>query len=145
MTVRRDAFELHEYSNNVIYIMKLNGGLNEISRRWVDPQVFVYAAGGYYYPGKDVNQFRDEMRSYLDRGYTVVKMKIGNDVAEDRPCIEGVLRELDGQAQLAVDANRCLCWRTPSHTPRCCAIAPCSGTRRRATRSTSRCRRRWRV
>jgi L-alanine-DL-glutamate epimerase-like enolase superfamily enzyme len=70
-----------------------------------DPRVFVYAAGGYYYPGKGVEQLRAEMRSYLDRGYTVVKMKIGNGIAEDRPRIEGVLAELDGKAQLAVDAN----------------------------------------
>jgi D(-)-tartrate dehydratase len=40
-------------------------------------EVFVYAAGGYYYPGKDDEQLKDEMRSYLDRGYGVVKMKIG--------------------------------------------------------------------
>ena len=42
-----------------------------------DPRVFVYAAGGYYYPGKDDAALCAEMRSYLDRGYTVVKMKIG--------------------------------------------------------------------
>src|SRR5580700_7960076 len=30
-------------------------------------KVFVYAAGGYYYPGKDNNALRAEMRSYLDR------------------------------------------------------------------------------
>src|SRR5664280_395399 len=35
-----------------------------------DPRVFVYAAGGYYYPGKNLNALRTEMRSYLDRGYT---------------------------------------------------------------------------
>jgi L-alanine-DL-glutamate epimerase-like enolase superfamily enzyme len=70
-----------------------------------DPRVFVYAAGGYYYPGKGVEQLRAEMRSYLDRGYNVVKMKIGNGIAEDVPRIEGVLKELDGEAQLAVDAN----------------------------------------
>src|SRR5579863_289921 len=52
-----------------------------------NPKVFVYAAGGYYYPGKGVEQLRAEMRSYLDRGYTVVKMKIGNGIAEDRPRI----------------------------------------------------------
>jgi L-alanine-DL-glutamate epimerase-like enolase superfamily enzyme len=45
------------------------------------------------------------MRSYLDRGYNVVKMKIGNSIEEDRPRIEGVLKELDGKARLAVDAN----------------------------------------
>ncbi|MCE2998988.1 MAG: mandelate racemase, partial [Betaproteobacteria bacterium] len=50
-----------------------------------NPKVFVYAAGGYYYPGKDLNALRAEMRGYLDRGYSVVKMKIGGaDLAEDR-------------------------------------------------------------
>jgi L-alanine-DL-glutamate epimerase-like enolase superfamily enzyme len=79
--------------------------LAERHRRTADPRVFVYAAGGYYYPGKGIEQLRAEMRSYLDRGYTVVKMKIGNSLAEDQPRIEGVLKELDGKAQLAVDAN----------------------------------------
>ena len=71
-----------------------------------DPRVFVYAAGGYYYPGKNLNALRAEMRSYLDRGYTVVKMKIGGaDIAEDRSRIEAVLAEIKQDAQLAVDAN----------------------------------------
>src|SRR5882762_10179978 len=79
--------------------------LAERHQRQAEPRVFVYAAGGYYYPGKGIAQLRAEMRSYLDRGYTVVKMKIGNGIAEDRARIEGVLAELDGKAQLAVDAN----------------------------------------
>jgi L-alanine-DL-glutamate epimerase-like enolase superfamily enzyme len=71
-----------------------------------DPRVFVYAAGGYYYPGKDLTALRGEMRSYLDRGYTVVKMKIGGaSLEEDRTRIEAVLAEIGSQAQLAVDAN----------------------------------------
>jgi L-alanine-DL-glutamate epimerase-like enolase superfamily enzyme len=71
-----------------------------------DPRVFVYAAGGYYYPGKDLGALRREMRSYLDRGYTVVKMKIGGaELDEDRKRIEAVLVEIGNQAQLAVDAN----------------------------------------
>ena len=71
-----------------------------------DPRVFVYAAGGYYYPGKDDGQLRAEMRSYLDRGYTVVKMKIGGaPLDEDRRRIEAVLAEIDGRGRLAVDAN----------------------------------------
>src|SRR6188768_2285310 len=37
-----------------------------------NPRVFVYAAGGYYYPGKDDSQLKAEMQGYLDRGYTVV-------------------------------------------------------------------------
>lgn len=71
-----------------------------------DPRVFVYAAGGYYYPGKGFQALRAEMRGYLDRGYTVVKMKIGGaEIAEDQRRIEAVLAEIGGQAQLAVDAN----------------------------------------
>ena len=71
-----------------------------------DPRVFVYAAGGYYYPGKDLGKLRTEMRSYLDRGYTVVKMKIGGlPIDDDRRRIEAVLDEIGSQASLAVDAN----------------------------------------
>lgn len=71
-----------------------------------DPRVFVYAAGGYYYPGKDLDALRAEMRSYLARGYTVVKMKIGGaPIAEDQRRIEAVLAEIGNEAQLAVDAN----------------------------------------
>jgi L-alanine-DL-glutamate epimerase-like enolase superfamily enzyme len=80
--------------------------LAERHGRDADPRVFVYAAGGYYYPGKDNSALRAEMRGYLDRGYNVVKMKIGGaPIAEDRARIEAVLTEIDGQAQLAVDAN----------------------------------------
>jgi len=69
-------------------------------------KVFVYAAGGYYYPGKDDAQLKDEMRKYLDRGYTVVKMKIGGaPLAEDQRRIESVLSMLPSGCQLAVDAN----------------------------------------
>ena len=71
-----------------------------------DPRVFVYAAGGYYYPGKDDSALRGEMRSYLDRGYNVVKIKIGGEPIEvDRRRIEAVLAEIGGGARLAVDAN----------------------------------------
>jgi L-alanine-DL-glutamate epimerase-like enolase superfamily enzyme len=80
--------------------------LAERHGRAADPRVFVYAAGGYYYPGKDLQALRGEMRGYLDRGYTVVKMKIGGaTMAEDRARIEAVLREIGGTGRLAVDAN----------------------------------------
>ncbi|MEQ8391926.1 MAG: mandelate racemase/muconate lactonizing enzyme family protein [Thalassospira sp.] len=72
----------------------------------VNPKVFVYAAGGYYYPGKDLSALRAEMRGYLNRGYTVVKMKIGGaSIDDDRARIEAVLDEIGTEAQLAVDAN----------------------------------------
>ena len=74
--------------------------------READPRVFVYAAGGYYYPGKDLSALRGEMRAYLDRGYNVVKMKIGGEpIEDDRRRIEAVLTEIGSQARLAVDAN----------------------------------------
>src|SRR5690242_3193109 len=57
-----------------------------------DRKVFVYAAGGYYYPGQDLTALQDEMRSYRARGYRVVKMKIGGaSLAEDLRRIEAVL------------------------------------------------------
>src|SRR3954453_15429482 len=66
--------------------------LAERSGREADPRVFVYAAGGYYYPGKDDAALRAEMRGYLDRGYNVVKMKIGGaSLADDCRRIEAVL------------------------------------------------------
>ncbi len=80
--------------------------LAERHGRNADPRVFVYAAGGYYYPGKDLAMLRGEMRGYLDRGYNVVKMKIGGaPISEDRKRIEAVFAEIGNQAQLAVDAN----------------------------------------
>ena len=71
-----------------------------------DDKVWVYAAGGYYYPGKDLSALQDEMRSYLDRGYRVVKMKIGGvPLAEDLRRIEAVLAVVGSGDRLAVDAN----------------------------------------
>jgi L-alanine-DL-glutamate epimerase-like enolase superfamily enzyme len=71
-----------------------------------DTKVFVYAAGGYYYPGKDVSALQREMQGYLDLGYSVVKMKIGGaPLSEDLLRIEAVLKILKAPDQLAVDAN----------------------------------------
>ncbi len=69
-------------------------------------KVFVYAAGGYYWPGQGIEGLEREMRSYLDRGYSVVKKKIGGaSLAEDRKRIEAVLKLLGPGQKLAVDAN----------------------------------------
>ena len=41
------------------------------------------------------------MRGYLDRGYSVVKMKIGGaSIEEDRKRIEAVLTEIGSQAKM---------------------------------------------
>src|SRR5258707_6645639 len=72
----------------------------------VAPKVFVYAAGGYYYPDKNLSALQNEMRSYLDLGYSVVKMKIGGvELSQDLRRIEAVLKLLKKTDQLAVDAN----------------------------------------
>jgi D(-)-tartrate dehydratase len=71
-----------------------------------DDSVFVYAAGGYYYPGKDDSQLQDEMRRYRAMGYEVVKMKIGGaPLDEDIRRIEAVLEVVGEGKYLAVDAN----------------------------------------
>lgn len=79
-----------------------------------DEAAWVYAAGGYYYPGKDVDALVEEMKRYLGLGYTTVKMKIGgapgtairDALKEDLARIEAVLKLLDGDGtRLAVDVN----------------------------------------
>ena len=71
-----------------------------------DPDVYVYAAGGYYYPGKGLTGLQDEIRRFLDQGYLDVKIKIGGaPLAEDLTRIEAVLAILGPGQQLAVDAN----------------------------------------
>lgn len=72
----------------------------------VDDKVFIYAAGGYYYPGKNLTALQDEMKKYLDLGYSVVKMKIGGaSLAEDLKRIEAVIKVAGAGKNVAVDAN----------------------------------------
>ena len=71
-----------------------------------DPDVYVYAAGGYYYPGKDVTALQDEIRRYLALGYDTVKIKIGGvPLDDDLRRIESVLEVVGEGSALAVDAN----------------------------------------
>ncbi|NGM21056.1 mandelate racemase [Roseomonas stagni] len=79
-----------------------------------DQAAWVYAAGGYYYPGKGVDQLVEEMKRYLGMGYSTVKMKIGgapgtslkDALAEDMARIEAVVKLLGGDgSKLAVDVN----------------------------------------
>ena len=83
----------------------------------------------------------EEMRGYLELGYTVVKMKIGAaPLADDLARIEAVRRRIVGAApgqHLAVDANGRFDLPTRSGLRRGAAPSICSGTRSRATRSTT--------
>jgi L-alanine-DL-glutamate epimerase-like enolase superfamily enzyme len=101
-----------------------------------DPKVFVYAAGGYYYPGKGLEGLAAEMQGYLDRGYTVVKMKIGGaPLADDCKRIEHVLKMLPAGSSRSMPTDASIL-QPPSPTPRRCANTISSGTRKQATRST---------
>ena len=72
----------------------------------VDDKVFIYAAGGYYYPGKNLTALQDEMKKYLDLGYSVVKMKIGGaPLTDDLKRIEAVIKVAGTGKNVAVDAN----------------------------------------
>ena len=56
--------------------------------------------------GQDHNKLKDEMRSYIDRGYTVVKKKIGGaSLGEDLRRIDAILSVLQDGQKLCVDAN----------------------------------------
>jgi L-alanine-DL-glutamate epimerase-like enolase superfamily enzyme len=89
-----------------------------------DDTAWVYAAGGYYYPDKDIPALIDEMKHYLDLGYSTVKMKIGGvPLADDIRRIEAVLKLLGGNGErLCVDVNG----RYDLHAALACgdAIAP---------------------
>lgn len=81
-----------------------------IARRFglgeVQPDVAVYAAGGYYRPGGDLRELTEEIRRYLDAGYEQVKIKVGGaTLDEDRRRIDAVVDVLGDPARLAVDAN----------------------------------------
>jgi L-alanine-DL-glutamate epimerase-like enolase superfamily enzyme len=65
----------------------------------------VYAGGGYYFPEGDIGRLTDEVRGFLDRGHTHVKIKIGGRaLTEDLERIEAVLSLLPAADRLAVDA-----------------------------------------
>ena len=67
-----------------------------------DKSVWVYAAGGYYHPGKGLDGLRDEMKGYRDLGYVDFKLKIGGaPLAEDLERIEAVIGVAGEAGQVA--------------------------------------------
>jgi len=69
-------------------------------------RMFCYVGGGWYKPDETPDSLKDEMRVYLNQGYTLVKAKVGGlPIDDDVRRIETILSVLGGGHQLAVDAN----------------------------------------
>ena len=69
-------------------------------------RVYTYAAGGYYYPGKNETMLRDELKKYLDMGFSECKIKVGGvPLEQDLERIDAALAVLGDGGKLAVDAN----------------------------------------
>lgn len=76
-----------------------------VGRARPNESVPVYAAGGYVYPHDDLRRLDEELRTFLQLGYTHAKIKIGAlPLSEDRRRIETALGILGGGQRLAVDA-----------------------------------------
>ncbi len=70
-----------------------------------------YASAGFYAPGKGKEEIAKEMASYVDQGYTAVKMKIGGlSLREDLERVRAVRQAIGPEVELMVDAN---CAYTP--------------------------------
>ncbi|MFZ9297167.1 MAG: enolase C-terminal domain-like protein [Hylemonella sp.] len=65
-----------------------------------------YVGGGWYAPGKGVDELCDEIRLRLDQGYTTMKIKVGGaSLAQDLQRVEAAIAVLGSAKRLAVDAN----------------------------------------
>ena len=70
-------------------------------------RVAVYATGLYYTEGEFPNRLLDEARSYVERGFTGIKTKVGGLTVEEDVRRVRALRETIGpNVRLMVDANK---------------------------------------
>jgi len=78
---------------------KYNGGN-------VPDGVQCYVGGGWYAPGKGLDDLQDEIRARLAQGYTTMKIKVGGaSIPEDVKRVEAALKVVGSGDNLAVDAN----------------------------------------
>ncbi len=65
-----------------------------------------YASGGYYLEGKSPAMLGEEMRRYVEMGFSAVKMKVGRaDVREDEARVAAAREAIGPDALLLLDAN----------------------------------------
>jgi L-alanine-DL-glutamate epimerase-like enolase superfamily enzyme len=71
-----------------------------------DGRIRCYASGGYYRPGKTTADLAKEMGSYVDKGFTAMKMKVGlRSLTEEVERIKAVRERIGPDVQLFLDAN----------------------------------------
>jgi len=65
-----------------------------------------YVGGGWYQPGKGIQDLLDEIRGRLDEGYRTMKIKVGGAaIPEDIKRVEAAIKVVKSSDRLAVDAN----------------------------------------
>jgi L-alanine-DL-glutamate epimerase-like enolase superfamily enzyme len=65
-----------------------------------------YVGGGWYEPGKGLQELQDEIRAKLDQGYQTIKIKVGGaPIPRDVKRLEAALKVVKSSDNLAVDAN----------------------------------------
>lgn len=73
---------------------------------WSRGAVPAYASGGYYRPGKGAEGLADELRGYVDQGFTAVKMKVGRlSPAEEQARVAAAREAVGPDTLLMLDAN----------------------------------------
>ena len=72
----------------------------------VQTKVPCYVGGGWYAPGKGIPELEAEIRSRLDEGYRVMKIKVGGaPLDEDLRRLDAAIKVIGSASSLAVDAN----------------------------------------
>lgn len=65
-----------------------------------------YITGGYYRPEKDIQRLIEEVRSYREKGFDTVKIKIGGvSLEKDFERLSALKQHFDDEIKIAVDAN----------------------------------------
>lgn len=73
---------------------------------WTLESVPAYASGGYYLEGKTPQHLADEFSSYVQQGFTAVKMKVGRlTPSEEEARIRAVRQAIGPEVHLMLDAN----------------------------------------
>ncbi|WP_269112908.1 mandelate racemase/muconate lactonizing enzyme family protein [Sulfolobus acidocaldarius] len=65
-----------------------------------------YITGGYYRQDKDMEKLLEEVKGYIEKGFTSVKIKIGGlSVQEDMKRLNAIRENFGNSLNIAVDAN----------------------------------------